>query len=209
MHLKLICCEAFHREVAAAVSRSLNQIDVEFLPHSLSQFDCAAVRQRLARTLEAVDEARYHAVLLDHACDREGLVGLKACSIPLVVPRRENCVVRPSPAAHSLADFWGAGYSESLGAPKDSFLAPSGCSSECSEAMAALGVEPAEWTAWQAEQEAAWFGWDFERAPAWLRRLQRLVDGYWSYEEFLVVRPGWEVAAGHNDNCLIAHEVKA
>ena len=35
MQLKLIACEIFYREMCAAVARSPNQVDVEFLPKGL------------------------------------------------------------------------------------------------------------------------------------------------------------------------------
>ncbi len=35
MRLKLIACEIFYRELCAAVARSVNQVDVEFLPKGL------------------------------------------------------------------------------------------------------------------------------------------------------------------------------
>ena len=35
MRLKLIACEILHRELCAAVARSVNRVDIEFLPKGL------------------------------------------------------------------------------------------------------------------------------------------------------------------------------
>ena len=46
MRLKLISCEIFYREVCAAVARSVNQVDVEFLPKGLGDAIKAALVDR-------------------------------------------------------------------------------------------------------------------------------------------------------------------
>ncbi len=90
--LKLIACEILYREVCAAVSRAVNQIDVEFLPKGLHDIGQAAILQRLDETLQAVDESNYDAVLFGYGLCSNGLVGLTARSIPLVVPRAHDCI---------------------------------------------------------------------------------------------------------------------
>ena len=47
---------------------------------------------RLAEVLAGVDETRYEAVLLGYGLCSNGLVGLAARSIPLVVPRAHDCI---------------------------------------------------------------------------------------------------------------------
>ena len=64
MRLKLIACEIFYRELCAAVARSVNQVDVEFLPKGLHDIGQAGMSARLAEVLAAVDESKYDAVLL-------------------------------------------------------------------------------------------------------------------------------------------------
>jgi hypothetical protein len=92
LHLKLIACEILYREVCAAVARSVNKIDVEFMPKGLHDVGQAGMSTRLAEALAAVDESRYDAVLFGYALCSNGLVGLTARSIPLVVPRGHDCI---------------------------------------------------------------------------------------------------------------------
>ena len=92
MRLKLIACEIFYRELCTAVARSINQIDVEFLPKGLHDIGQAGMSSRLKEALDAVDESRYEAILLGYALCSNGLLGLAARTIPLVVPRAHDCI---------------------------------------------------------------------------------------------------------------------
>ena len=92
MRLKLIACEILYRELCAAVARSINQVDVEFLPKGLHDIGQAGMSARLEEVLAAVDESQYDAVLFGYALCSNGLVGLTARSIPLVVPRAHDCI---------------------------------------------------------------------------------------------------------------------
>ena len=92
MRLKLIACEILFRELCAAAARSVNQIDVEFLPKGLHDIGQAGMSARLKEVLAAVDQSKYDAVLFGYALCSNGLVGLTARSIPLVVPRAHDCI---------------------------------------------------------------------------------------------------------------------
>jgi Protein of unknown function (DUF1638) len=92
MRLKLIACEIFYRELCAAVAQSINQIDVEFLPKGLHDIGQAGMNSRLKEVLAAVDESMYEAVLLGYALCSNGLLGLAAGTIPLIVPRAHDCI---------------------------------------------------------------------------------------------------------------------
>ncbi|MGD0896313.1 MAG: DUF1638 domain-containing protein [Thermoguttaceae bacterium] len=92
MRLKLIACEIFYRELSAAVARSTNMVDVEFMPKGLHDVGQAGMSARLREALDAVDESKYEAVLLGYGLCSNGLVGLRARSIPLVVPRAHDCI---------------------------------------------------------------------------------------------------------------------
>jgi hypothetical protein len=92
MHLKLIACEIMYRELCAAVARSVNLVDVEFLPKGLHDIGQAGMSGRLAEVLASVDQSRYEAILLGYGLCSNGLVGLRADSIPLVVPRAHDCI---------------------------------------------------------------------------------------------------------------------
>jgi hypothetical protein len=92
MRLKLIACEIIYRELCAAVARSVNLVDVEFLPKGLHDIGQTGMSSRLADVLASIDEPKYEAVLLGYGLCSNGLVGLAAKSIPLVVPRAHDCI---------------------------------------------------------------------------------------------------------------------
>ena len=92
MRLKLIACEILYREICAAVARSINQVDVEFMPKGLHDIGQPGMYSRLNETLAAVEETQYDAVLLGYGLCSNGVVGLSARSIPLVLPRAHDCI---------------------------------------------------------------------------------------------------------------------
>lgn len=92
MRLKLISCEIFYREMCAAIARSSNQVDVEFLPKGLHDSGSPMMLDRLQSALNAVDESEYQAVLFGYALCGTGLAGLTARSKPVVIPRAHDCI---------------------------------------------------------------------------------------------------------------------
>jgi hypothetical protein len=92
VRLKLIACEIFYRELCAAVARSVNQVDVEFLPKGLHDIGQAGMSSRLREVLAMVDPSLYEAVLFGYGLCSNGLVGLTAGKIHLVIPRAHDCI---------------------------------------------------------------------------------------------------------------------
>jgi hypothetical protein len=92
MRYKLISCEIFYREMCAAVARSPHQVDVDFLPKGLHDMGAMPMRERLQRAVDTVDASRYNAILMGYALCGNGLAGLRARSLPLVVPRAHDCI---------------------------------------------------------------------------------------------------------------------
>lgn len=92
MRLKLISCEIFYREVCAVVSRSHHTIDVEFMPKGLHDIGCASMLERLQAALDRVDESKYKAVLFGYGLCNNGIIGMTARSIPIVLPRAHDCI---------------------------------------------------------------------------------------------------------------------
>jgi hypothetical protein len=92
MHLKLISCEIFYRELCAAVSRSPNTVDIEFLPKGLHDIGCALMLARLQEVVDRVEAGKYEAVLLGYGLCNNGIVGLSAKATRLVVPRAHDCI---------------------------------------------------------------------------------------------------------------------
>ncbi len=92
MHLKLIACEILCREFYWAAARSPHLVDVEFLPKGLHDIGKIGMNARLGEALEAVDSQPFDAVLMGYALCSNGLVGLRANDVPLVLPRAHDCI---------------------------------------------------------------------------------------------------------------------
>ncbi len=92
MHLKLIACEILCREFCWAAARSPHRVDVEFLPKGLHDIGQIGMNARLVEALEAVDSQPCDAVLMGYALCSNGLVGLRAKEVPLVLPRAHDCI---------------------------------------------------------------------------------------------------------------------
>jgi len=92
MRLKLIACEILCREFCWAVAHSPHHVDVEFLPKGLHDIGQIGMNARLVEVLEAVKAEQYDAILMGYALCSNGLVGLKADNVPLVLPRAHDCI---------------------------------------------------------------------------------------------------------------------
>jgi hypothetical protein len=64
------------------------------------------------------------------------------------------------------------------------------------------GVEPDGSFEQQARNEAAQHGWRFETVAGDMGIFERLLSGYWNDDEFLVVPPGWRVAATYGEDVI-------
>ncbi|MBZ0256578.1 DUF1638 domain-containing protein [bacterium] len=92
MKLKLIACEIFYREVCAVIARSVNQIDVEFLPKRLHDIGAKKMSETLQDAINQVDETQYEAIALAYGLCNNGVIGLQANTLPLVIPRAHDCI---------------------------------------------------------------------------------------------------------------------
>jgi hypothetical protein len=92
MRLKLVACEVFYRELSAVVARSPNQVDLEFVPQGLHNLGAPTMRDRLQAVVDRTDPAVHAAILLGYGLCGNGLIGLMAPRVPLVVPREHDCL---------------------------------------------------------------------------------------------------------------------
>lgn len=92
MHLKLIACEILCREFCWAIARSQHRVDVEFLPKGLHDIGQAGMQARLKEVIDATDGQDFDALLMGYALCSNGLVGLRARRVPLVIPRAHDCI---------------------------------------------------------------------------------------------------------------------
>jgi len=242
MRLKLIACEILYREICAVVARSTNQVDVEFMPKGLHDLGQAAMHARLAEALASVDETAYDAVALGYGLCSNGVVGLRARTIPLVLPRAHDCITLFLGSKQRYHDYFfdhpgvyfkTTGWIErgdqlnqlppesipirnSMGQTYEDLVARYGednarfLQQQLSDlarnygqiTYIATGVEPDDRFERAARDEAASRGWKFERLEGHLCLLEKLVDGRWDEEDFLVVPPGSVVAAAYDDRIV-------
>jgi hypothetical protein len=92
MRFKLISCEVFYREMCATIARSRHQVDVQFLPKGLHDIGCVNMQSRIRAVLDEVNEADYDAILLGYGLCNNGLAGVEARTIPIVLPRAHDCI---------------------------------------------------------------------------------------------------------------------
>jgi hypothetical protein len=103
---KLISCNVFQRELCAAIAESPNVVDPEFLELALHE-NSESLRERLQARMDAVCSASekaaasrsglerlpgdYDAILLGYGLCGNGLSGLRAGSLPVVLARAHDC----------------------------------------------------------------------------------------------------------------------
>jgi hypothetical protein len=92
MRLKLISCDVLYRELCAAIARSPHQVDVDFLDKGLHDNGGCAMRGELQKGIDRVEADRYEAVLMGYGLCGNGVVGLEARKLRLVIPRAHDCI---------------------------------------------------------------------------------------------------------------------
>ena len=91
--LKFIGCEVLYREACHLAATSPMQTDVEFLRKGLHDLPTRDMAARIQTSIDAVDPREgYDAVILGYARCSDGLVGVRARSLPLVIPRAHDCI---------------------------------------------------------------------------------------------------------------------
>jgi hypothetical protein len=222
-------------------------VDIEFLPKGLHDIGSGAMRERLQAALDRVDAAKYNATLLAYGLCNNGLVGLVARSIPLVVPRAHDCITmffgsrqryqeyfNTHPGVYFKTTGWiergeAAGELKQLSIPHqvgmdltyDELVAKYGEDNAkyvyaelgnyvkhyTQLTFIEMGVEPDGSFEQRTREEAAQRGWKFEKVSGDISMLQRLVDGIWDENEFLLVAPGWRIVAKYDEGIVAAEKV--
>ncbi|MBI2432166.1 MAG: DUF1638 domain-containing protein [Candidatus Hydrogenedentes bacterium] len=90
---KFIGCEIIYREACFLAATGPHRVDVEFLLKGLHDVPRQAMLERIQAAIDAVPaEGNYEAILLGYARCNDGVVGLKARNVPLVIPRAHDCI---------------------------------------------------------------------------------------------------------------------
>ncbi len=93
MRYKLIACEIAAREFYRLAAECRHTVDVEALPKGLHDLETEDMTARVQEAIDAVDPAvGYDAILLGYARCNDGLVGVEARDVPLVIPKAHDCI---------------------------------------------------------------------------------------------------------------------
>jgi Protein of unknown function (DUF1638) len=90
--LKLVACEVLYRELCALIARSPHQVDLAFLPKGLHDIGASGMATRLQAAVDAADTPGYDALLMGYALCNNGITGLRARTLPLIIPRGHDCM---------------------------------------------------------------------------------------------------------------------
>jgi hypothetical protein len=242
VRLKLIGCEILYREICAAVARSPHMVDIEFLSKGLHDIGAVPMLQTLQAAVDKAAEGsvRYDAICLGYGLCGNGLVGLTARGVRLVLPRAHDCITlflggkeryleyfNNHPGVYFETTGWlergeGAELSQ-LSLKKSGF-------SMTREELAAkygeenadylfeqfstykvnyrkftyieMGIEPDDRFERATEERARERGWEYEKIRGDMALVTALVGGPWDNKDFLVVEPGFRVAARYNEGII-------
>jgi len=163
------------------------------------QDDSIALRVKLHAMVYSAEANGFNAVLilLDNRCS-DYLSGIKANKIPIVIPRSLFCN-NLSCGYHADNQRLSTYFKDLGSAGKNSLnsdLKDDGVISmieKLNRIKSGNTLPAAElFEFWEnlSEIEAKWFGWDFEKLGSDYLMFQKFVDGFWSYDEFIVLMPG-------------------
>ena len=246
MKLRLISCEVFYREMCAAVARSPNQVDIGFLAKGLHDLGSEEMRSRVQQAVDEVDTAEYDAIVMGYGLCNNGLHGVVAPEIPLVLPRAHDCITLffgskeryleyfyEHPGVYFKTSGWiergevgddlkqlSIGYLtgidqsyqelvEQYGEDNARYLFETlghGRKNYRQLTFIEMGIEPDDRFELQTLQEAEERGWSFEKEQGDLSLIQRLVDGHWQEDAFLVVQPGTRIVARYDEGIVSSEE---
>ena len=91
VRIRVIACEVMLRELCYCTARSRNTVDLVFLRRGLHS-NPDTLREEVQAAIDATDEGECGAVALAYGLCSNGIAGLRARGIPLVVPRAHDCI---------------------------------------------------------------------------------------------------------------------
>ncbi len=91
MHLKVVACEVLAREVYHCAARARNTIEIELFTQGLHD-NSDVMRDRLQEKIDSIEAERYDALLLGYGLCNNGIVGLRAANLEIVIPRGHDCI---------------------------------------------------------------------------------------------------------------------
>jgi hypothetical protein len=94
MRILLIGCEVILRELCDAILRSPHVVDARFLTKGLHDRGARAMREGVQAAIDQAEAhaEKYDAIALGYGLCGNGLAGVQARSVPLVLPRAHDCI---------------------------------------------------------------------------------------------------------------------
>lgn len=92
MRVAVLACEVLYREFCHCAARSRNVTDVLFLSQGLHDLGATKMAAAVQERIDALPAGRYDAIALGFGLCNNGVVGLRAPSAPLVIPRAHDCI---------------------------------------------------------------------------------------------------------------------
>ncbi len=91
---KFIGCEVLYREACYLAATGPCSVDVEFMAKGLHDLETVEMVTKIQATIDATSESseNYDAILLGYGRCNDGLVGIQAKNIPLVIPKAHDCI---------------------------------------------------------------------------------------------------------------------
>ncbi len=105
--LRMIACEVSRREVCAAVARSRNIIDVDFLPKGLHDVGAERMRTQVQEAVDSRPQGDREAILFWYGLCSNGMCGVRA-PVPMVAPRAHDCITLLLGSRRRFAGFFEA-----------------------------------------------------------------------------------------------------
>ena len=91
MRIKLIACEVFARELMLAAATSPHVIELKLMPFGLHDVP-EKLREAIQQEIDSTEKAGFDHIALGYGLCSRGTAGLRAGSVPLVIPRAHDCI---------------------------------------------------------------------------------------------------------------------
>jgi len=88
----IVACEIFFREICHFAASCGNVIDAVFLPKGLHDKGGGAMRESIQAEVDRCEGKGYRHIALGYALCNNGIAGVEARSVPLVVPKAHDCI---------------------------------------------------------------------------------------------------------------------
>lgn len=89
---KMLVCEVFYRECCAAAAQAKNAIELEFVEQGLHNKQSGQMCAELQKRVDACPPDRYEHILMAYGLCNNGVAGLKARGVPIVIPKAHDCI---------------------------------------------------------------------------------------------------------------------